>query len=420
MAMKICEISKADKAGGGASAVAEMLSDDFRYSGLPTLHYTYWADKGYDYYRRNLYGEDRKLFCALNEKLKRELSLAEVFPFEANHLQSEIQKFGFDVVHFHDISSAISVRTLARLAKIVPTVWTLHDCSPFTGGCLYPMECRRYVLPQHCGKCPQLGSWPVDTKWDTTWINHRLKTRAHSTGQIHLVSPSRWMAEQAKNSGMINQEIQVIPNGVDTQFFFPREKSIVRERLNIPDAHTVLATISGHLADERKNVRAVIEMLTKLDCSDITLLLIGNINPEILEKTKGFNVAFSGYVHSADKMAEVLSAADAYVFTSLAENHPLSVLEAMACGLPILGFQTGGVSEQVVHGYHGLLCPTGDNNALLSCVAAALASGNLLSWGEASRARVQKEFTRVRMAEDYKRYFETLIEAADRKLHEGQ
>ncbi|SEK24300.1 Glycosyltransferase involved in cell wall bisynthesis [Xaviernesmea oryzae] len=393
-----------------------MLAEDFRLSGLPTLHYTYWAEKGYDYYRRNIYGVQRSLYAALNEGLKRELSLAEVFPFEAENLRTEVDKFEFDVVHFHDISSAISVKTIEKLAKLVPTVWTLHDCSPFTGGCLYPMDCKRYILPKHCGKCPQLGRWPVDTKWDTTWINHKMKTRAHSSGEIHIVSPSRWMARQAEGSGMLRRPVQIIPNGIDTKFFFPRSRDIVRQRLDIPDHHNVLTTISGHLADERKNVQAVIDVLTKLNRADVTLLLIGNINPEILEKTKGFNVVFSGYVHTADKMAEVLSAADAYVFTSLAENHPLSVLEAMSCGLPILGFQTGGVSEQVESGATGLLCPTGDNAALLACVKEALASGKLSDWGKAGRATVERDFTRTRMADDYRRLFESLIEAADRKF----
>lgn len=173
--MRICEVSKADSFGGGASRVAEELSQLLFSDGYSAEHWVSWTGKGYDHRRRPLYGSLERVIRKAHNATKAILSMPELVPYELPIFYRNGRVEQFDLFHFHDISSAISPLTLLHLSRSKPVVWTMHDCSPVTGGCLYPMSCERYKLG--CGSCPQLGTWPIDTRFDFTRALRSVKTR---------------------------------------------------------------------------------------------------------------------------------------------------------------------------------------------------------------------------------------------------
>ena len=149
--MKLAQISKADSFGGGASRVAEDLTYLINKNGFSAHHLCSWSGKGFHAQenRYPLYGRFEREIRFLHSKLKR-YSPPELIPFEYIPLIRKIKREDYNLLHFHDLSSAISPYTLYLLGDKIPIVWTLHDCSPFTGGCLYPMECKNFM--ENCMK----------------------------------------------------------------------------------------------------------------------------------------------------------------------------------------------------------------------------------------------------------------------------
>ena len=97
--------------------------------------------------------------------------------------------YEYDLVHVHDLSSAISPLTVRYVARRRPTVWTFRDCSPFTGGCLYPQDCTAYM--RRCGHCPQLGQWPLEPGTGQAFSDVKRKTAAEG---FMPAAPSQWVA----------------------------------------------------------------------------------------------------------------------------------------------------------------------------------------------------------------------------------
>lgn len=373
--MKIAVISKSDQFGGGASRVASELAELLNAAGHPTDHWLSWAGSPWREHMRALYGPLQFPVRAANLLLRR-IGFPELIPFELTTLLHRGQIWEYDLIHFHDLSSAISPLSLLWLSRRKPVVWTIHDCSPFTGGCLYPMDCRQFE--SRCGKCPQLGGWPIDSKFDFTGFQQDLKRRLAASGRIHYVTPSAWMAKCACASGMFRPPPQVVSNGIDTDVFRPHDKATARREIGIPLDRTVVLLSAGSLLDERKGIRFGIDALHAVRGLRPFVLLVGNPNPKILEQLAGFDIHDAGYIADGRNLSRHYAAADLFLFTSLADNQPLTVLETMATGTPIVGFHTGGIPEMVIQGQTGFLVPQRDSNALAETLARALSNPDLL------------------------------------------
>jgi glycosyltransferase involved in cell wall biosynthesis len=227
MRLKVAVVSRSDRTGGGASKVACDLVDLLNSHGHYAHHYRRDLCNGYTNLSTSVYGRWEVLAKKTYYKLKI-LGFQELVPFEYFHLISELKKHQYDVVHFHDLTTAVSPYTLMMLSKIVPIVWTLHDCSFFTGGCLYPMECEEYL--NGCKKCPEHGKWPFEGYFDLAHLHYLIKKKLHKKN-LHLIAPSKWLAEYAKNSKIIYRDIKVISNGVDTSVYECHDKQMMKKKL---------------------------------------------------------------------------------------------------------------------------------------------------------------------------------------------
>jgi glycosyltransferase involved in cell wall biosynthesis len=344
-AIQICILSKADSFGGGASKCAEDLSVHLNHAGHTVRHYCYWSGKGYNTLRYPLIGKLNKPVSYFREKLeKRVFGLPEFLPIELPFLLKK-GILDYDILHFHDICSAISPLTVFYLAKRKPVVWTFHDCSAFTGGCLYPMACEKYKTV--CSRCSQ-KEWPINSPLTHTALLQRIKKRIFSKTNVTLLAPSEWMANMASGASVLNRKPLVVNNGVDTGLYQAIEKKSARKALSIPEHRYVILISAASFDDERKGFTYAVQGIRQI--SDLTpyVLVMGKVDAKRIHAELGnVDIRRFGYQSDPKIINTIYAAADVFLFASLADNQPLSILESFASGTPVIAFDTGGIPEMI-------------------------------------------------------------------------
>jgi len=406
--VKVGVISKADHYGGGASRVAGEITSLLNIEGYDSDHWASWAGDGFNEHRKPLYGHHYTKVKVAHYAGKK-LGFPELIPFELPFLLRKDRVFKYDLLHFHDLSSAISPLTLSYLSKKMPVVWTFHDCSPFTGGCLYPMGCEAYK-DGGCRKCPQLGEWPIDSKLDFTGFLQNQKRKLADTGRVVYVAPSQWMADTAYESGLFKYKPIVISNGVDTELFKPQDKSTLKEEMKLPKDRVVILISAGSILDERKGTIYAIEALKRLQDLNPFLLLVGNLDDKARQLLEGFDYKEAGYIGDASILAQTYSAADLFLFCSLADNQPLSILETMSVATPMIGFKTGGISEMVVQNETGYLVDQKDVDSLTNILRDVLEQpSKLKTWGQNSRKRAVDFYSHEQFIKNHTELYERVL-----------
>lgn len=407
--MTIAEVSKADSTGGGASRVAEEIVAGLRAAGYTCHQWSRFSGNAcFDGKTRlSLYGGRKSRYFARLHRWARQMGYPEIFPFELLALS----RFGwrnYDLFHFHDLSSAISPFTLKWLSKRRPVIWTFHDCSPFTAGCLYPMDCERYKTG--CGNCPQLHQWPLGCAFDRTRTLLKIKRGLHATRRIVTVAPSSWMANMAIDSGVVLDRPRVIPNGVDVSVFKPHEdRTAAKAFLGINPCRPVVLLSAYDLSACRKGFAYSSAAVRGIRDLHPFVIAVGNPNANLAKNLDGIDHLCTGFIPDQKMLARWYALADVFVFCSLADNMPLAVLETMSCGVPIVGFKTGGIPEMVEQDVTGFLVNQKDQNGLNEALRRALIKGLVSKWGCESRRKAEMEYSMDRFISAHKSLYEESI-----------
>ncbi|WP_036479489.1 glycosyltransferase family 4 protein [Myxosarcina sp. GI1] len=258
-----------------------------------------------------------------------------------------------DILNFHNLHTGyFNYLTVPALTKHKPAIFTLHDMWSFTGHCIYSYDCDRWK--HGCGKCPYLNSYPSIRRDNTNW-EWKLKNWVYSRSNLVIVTPSKWLSEQAKQSMLARFEIHHIPNGIDTEVYQPIDSEQCKSVLGIPKFKKVLMFGADSLKDSRKGKDLLITALQNLPAElkkEAVLLTIGS-GGETIESTIGISTVNLGYISSDRLKAIAYSAAELFVFPTRADNLPLTLQESMACGTPMVSFKVGGVPDLVRHGITG-------------------------------------------------------------------
>lgn len=273
-----------------------------------------------------------------------------------------------DVLHLHWINQGfLSLRNIRQLAQLgKPIVWTLHDMWAFTGGCHYSGTCTNYQ--QACGNCPFLRRPGPNDLSNRVWQRKKKELPAN----IQFVTCSEWLAEQARSSTLLhNYSVVSIPNPIDTKFFAPPahsdERLHFRRQNEIADTALLVLFVAVKVQDERKGFRYLQQALTELQARrpdlKVDILVLGNTRPDALPPLP-YPCHFLGMINDVNQLAKVYGAADLFVIPSLEDNLPNTVMEALACGTPVVGFETGGIPEMVDHRENGFIASQCDSKGL--------------------------------------------------------
>lgn len=261
-----------------------------------------------------------------------------------------------DVIHLHWVNQGMlslnDIRRIIRSGK--PVVWTMHDMWPFTGICHYAGSCKKYT--QQCQSCELLQR---PHKRDLSHTVFQKKTRLYAGSKLTFVACSHWLEEMAKQSALLQgQAITSIPNAINTNLFKPRPKKFAREKLNLPSDKKLLLFGSMKITDKRKGISYLIEACKQIADHDpelgqnLGVVVLGS-HAEQYASLFPFPIYTMNYVSNEKELVDIYNAVDLYVTPSLQDNLPNTIVEAMACGIPCVGFNVGGIPQMIDHLHNG-------------------------------------------------------------------
>ncbi len=269
-----------------------------------------------------------------------------------------------DVVHFHTVADWFDVPSwLETLPREIGVVISLHDMWHFTGGCFLYRGCNLYS--ETCTPCPILKS-PFN--WVLARDEHSRKLQAYRKCRAQFVANSFWLAELAGRSPIVRASggVRVIPPGIDTTVFKPQDRDRCRKQLDLPENAFVIITGGASLTDANKNVPWLLKQMSHLpDLQDVIVLAFGEGSVPV---PKHLNVRFTGSIRDRRDLAQLFAAADVFVSASLMETYGLTLVEAMACGTPVVAFRVGGIPEAAPDGQAGILCKPSDGTEFRAAI----------------------------------------------------
>lgn len=392
--MNIAIISKSNRYAGGASKVAEDLALWLNEEpGFHADHFIAFPEDSLIPFQKRLYGSNfHTKLCKATHKFTGKLGFREILPVEYwFNLRKVIDDY--DIVHFHDLFLSISPITLALVARRKPTFFTVHDCSAYTGGCLYPMDCDKFI--SNCHQCPQLGqdTWKQRIRDHTREIQS-IKRYVTKHFDIRYIFPSNWIAQQAAMAMEFKIPPVVIPNGIDLEPFKLSDKKEAKSSFCIPEHRLVVMIAAGSLSDARKGAIYAVEAIQSIRDLNPLVIMVGNPNKDLQFSLQGIEIMEMGFISDSFLMARVYAASDVILFCSLADNLPLTILEAMAASTVVVGFDTGGVPDMIKTGHNGILVEPKNQTALNQALRKVLLSKEIVEMSRNARFDVENYFSK--------------------------
>lgn len=317
-----------------------------------------------------------------------------------------------DLVHLHNLHGGyFDPRALIKLSEQVPAMLTLHDAWLLSGNCAHSFSCERWKTG--CGNCPDITIYP-GLKVDSTALNWQRKKEIFNQAQLYVATPCQWLMDKVKESILAPAMIEgrVIPNGVDVQVFHPGDRRQVRIRLGLPLDRPILLFVANGIKKnpfkDYETLRAAIALIGEMSTQPIHFVALGEQG-----QTEQLGQATVHYIErttNIELVANYFQAADIYVHASKAETFPNTILEAMACALPVVASNVGGISEQVVGGETGLLVEPLNPDELAQAILRLLEDPALRQqMGAAGLDRVRNLFTLDRQARQYQDWYEEIV-----------
>lgn len=275
------------------------------------------------------------------------------------------KKYDPDIIHLHNIHGYyLNIEILFRYLKEInkPVVWTLHDCWAFTGHCTHFdfIGCDRWKTG--CYQCPQKKEYPASYIFDSSRRNYVNKKRIFSSlSNLTIVSPSKWLVELIKQSFLSKYPIQVIHNGIDLEQFRPTPSNF-REKHGIEKKVLLLGVAA--VWENRKGLNTFLNLAEVLD-ENVVIVLVGLTKKQLNDLPS--NIIGIQRTSSVKELAEIYTAADVLINPTLEDNYPTVNLEAIACGTPVITYETGGSPESLDNNT-GIVVARNNFNQLLTVI----------------------------------------------------
>jgi len=317
-----------------------------------------------------------------------------------------------DVINLHNLHTGLyfNYLTIPRIAREKPVVFTLHDMWSFTGHCAYSYDCERWQIG--CGKCPYPTTYPA-MQWDNSAIERWLKNRVYSQSKLTIVTPSQWLSNLAQSSILGRFPIHTIPYGIDTDIFYPMDKTLSRHKLDLPTRAVVLMFGCADLQDYRKGMDLLVRLLQGLPerlKTNLTLYAMGHDSSDAGD-IAGIRTVHAGYVENDEEKARCYSAADVFISTTRADNLPLVLQESMACGTPMLASKVGGIPDLVRDGVTGFAVAPDDEAGMLQRLVELIENAQLRQEMSAQCRQIALiEYTTEAIAQKYATLYDNLLQ----------
>jgi glycosyltransferase involved in cell wall biosynthesis len=332
------------------------------------------------------------------------------------------------VVHAHNLHGRyFDLRYLAPLSRRLPVIVSLHDAWLLSGHCAHSFDCDRWKTG--CGRCPDLSIYPALIR-DGTAYNLRRKSRIYRQSRLHVSVPCRWLRERVEQSVLASgaKEIRTIPNGVDLETFRPTDMGEARRSVGLPaDAHVLLFSAFGVRANIWKDYetmrQAAARVASRVGDKPLVFVALGEKGPP--ERFGRAEIRFVRFVRDEKAVAAYYQASDLYVHGARIDTFPNAVLEALACGTPVVASAVGGIPEQVVsldatqdaplnkNEATGVLVPPQDADAMAAAIERLLTNDPLRArLGQNAAADARARFDLNRQVDDFLCWYAELVDRA--------
>lgn len=375
MAKKILHLNLSDKAGGAAIAA-------FRHNEALNLI-------GYDSKmlvinknsksksvlqpggRSSIIKFKSLLYSTLSTRILKHFNPYAVFskPIKGFNLQNEPAVKEADIIVLHWLgNNMLSIKGIEQILKLgKPVIWFMHDMWPMTGGCHYSLSCNRYET--QCHNCPMLYNRSGSPK-EKDISYHLLKTKIKRWSQyanLHVMTPSQWLADCAAKSAVFkNHKISVLRNVIDTNTFKPIDKKVSREALNLPLDKKLILFGAESISSPYKGWEYLKKALNDMHDDNVECVVFGNSDDTSISLDSPIKINYVGRFNDDLSLVMLYNACDLFVTPSIADNYPNVILESMACGLPCVGFNLGGIPEMIQHKITGYISPELSHQGLLN------------------------------------------------------
>lgn len=281
--------------------------------------------------------------------------------FHTRRFLKKVTEYAPDIIHLHNLhGNFININLLFEYIKKtgIPVVWTLHDCWAYTGYCTYYEMASCNKWEEQCGNCPNRNLDSV-TLFDNSKKMYEYKKNMFSNiKNLILVTPSKWLNMEVRKSFLQHYQTRIINNGIDLSIFHPIESNL-RQKYNIATNKVILLGVAFRW-NSRKGLDVFIELSKRLP-NKYQIILVGT--DDVVDEMLPKNIISIHRTSNQQELAEIYSAADIFVNPTREEMFGLVNIEALACGTPVITFDTGG-SPECIDETCGSVIPTNDVDAL--------------------------------------------------------
>jgi len=346
----------------------------------------------------------------------------EDFEFPKSRMIGKLLPEKPDLYHAHNLHrDYFDLRYLSKLSRIRPLLITMHDAWLLSGHCAHSFECERWKIG--CGMCPDLSIYP-EIKRDATAYNWKRKQKIYKNSLIYLACPSRWLLDKAEIS-ILKPSLQisrVIPNGVDLSIFTPANKKSSRAGLGLPQDARIVLSIGNELVNNPWKDYATMQAAFRLAGRDSDkrqlFLVVGQELPTRL--MDNLEIRFIPPTNDPVQVALYYQSADIYLHAARADTFPTTVLEALACGCPVIATRVGGIPEQVMDGETGFLVPPADPVAFSNYIRLLFDNTNLRHRLADNAAKYAlQNFGLKKMVDSYLAYYNEILQHWVTKTSQG-
>lgn len=317
-----------------------------------------------------------------------------------------------DIIHLHWINQGfLSLREIKRIIDSgKPVVWTMHDMWPITGICHHARACTKYTF--ECMKCPFIRAKHSSKDLSYKVFHRKMNIYQSSVQPINFVGCSKWLMRKAMDSALTeNQNVLNIPNPINTDVFQPLTTEDCRKHFGLPKNMKLILFGAAKTTNKRKGIEYFINACLELrqtTTTPISIVLYGSDSDQLKDRFTLPTYSL-GYIRNEKDIIRLYNAVDLFALPSLEENLPNSIMEAMACGVPCVGFDIGGIPELIDHLHNGYIAKYKSSTDLAQGLKWVLENNKEQTLSQEARRKVLDCFSEKTVARQYINLYNNIL-----------